>query len=133
MPFPYIPVPRAESHGDAALQRARRRGARLRAGAQVARSGADPVSGQEALQRGDTAGPGAHGVALPEGSPGGRRLSHQPHEVEYRAPEHPNINHTRNAIIIILIIILLCRPIDVWIKSCSAGGPICKQELLFSF
>jgi len=79
-----FPVPRAESHGDAALQRARRRGAGLRAGAQVTRPGADPVPGQEALQRGDTAGPGAHGVALPEGPPGGRRLSHQPHEVEPR-------------------------------------------------
>lgn len=79
--FRLFAVPRAESDGDAALQRARGRGARLRAGAQVTRPGADSFPGQEALQRGDTAGPGADGVAVPEGPAGRRRLSHQSHEV----------------------------------------------------
>lgn len=80
--FSFFIVPGAESHGDASLQRAWWRGARLRIGTQVSRTGADAFPGQEALQRGDTAGTGADRVPISKGFAGCCRLSHQSHEVE---------------------------------------------------
>lgn len=80
--FSFLIVPGAESHGNASLQRAWRCGARLWVGTQVSRTGADAFPGQEALQRGDTAGTGADRVPISKGLAGCCRLSHQSHEVE---------------------------------------------------
>jgi hypothetical protein len=77
-------VPGAEPDDHASVRGARRRGARLRAGAQVAGTGADALPGAQVQPGGGAAGQHAGRVAVPEGADHGRRHDHQPDEVNKR-------------------------------------------------
>ena len=76
-----IAVPRAEPDDSAPLPRTRRCRAGVRAGAPIARPGADALPRPQALHRGAPARVPDQRIALPEGSDRGRRLCAQPDEV----------------------------------------------------
>lgn len=79
-----LAVPRAEPHDHAAVRRGGRRGEGLRAGAQVARAGADALPGAPARRRGRPARRAAGRQPLPEGPAGHHRPGAQPDQIAPR-------------------------------------------------
>lgn len=76
-----VAVPGAEPDDNAAVRRGGRRGEGVRAGAQVARAGADEVPGAPARGRGRQARRAAGRQPLPEGAAGHHRPRAQPDQI----------------------------------------------------
>lgn len=77
----WVAVPRAEPHDHAAVRRGGRRGEGLRAGAQVARAGADALPGAPARRRGRPARRAAGRQPVPEGAAGHHGPGAQPDQI----------------------------------------------------